>query len=66
MTLLSSALSLGWSPWPAAVAMPTDIAGVAVDSGLVSLAPNVVPAPRAEFREDWSWEADMVGVGVLV
>ena len=60
-TLLMSAFSpLGWSPWPAAVADPTDISGVAVEESLVSSGPNVVPAPLAALRGAWSCEADMV------
>jgi hypothetical protein len=59
VTFESSALSTGWSPCPAAVAEPTDIAGVPVEEELES-GPKVVPAPLAEFREDWFWEADIV------
>lgn len=42
------------------MADPTEVAGVAVDEDLVSEGPKVVPAPRAELRLDWFWEADMV------
>jgi hypothetical protein len=37
VTLLSSTVSLGWSPRPAAVATPTDMPGVAVEGSLTSL-----------------------------
>jgi len=49
------------SPCPAAVAIPTDIDGVAVSEDFVSFGPKVVPAPRAWPREDWFCEADIVG-----
>ena len=53
-------LSLGWSPWPAAMAEPTDMEGVAVEGSLVELGLKVVPAPRAALRGVWSCEADML------
>jgi hypothetical protein len=40
--------------------------GVASEKGLTSLGPNVVPAPGAWLRLDWSLEADMIDVGILV
>jgi hypothetical protein len=43
-----------------AVANPADIPGVAVEEGLVSLGPHVVPTPADELRLDWFLEADMM------
>ena len=64
--MLSSALSRGWSPCPIAVADPTDIPGVAVEEGLVSLGPHVVPAPADELKLDWFLEVDMISVGLVL
>jgi len=47
-------LSFGWEPWPKAVALPTEFAGVPVEDEFV-----------VELRVDWFAEADIFEV-VLV